>query len=377
MFILFLFLILFSPIQGNAFDTESAFWNSPKKGANMFNKIIDPKDIGAAKVFGIQFIRLSPDKFITSKRDFLIGDADKYTGLVPEDLAYLKKILDVFHAQKMPVVLTMLSLPGSRWKQNNNNKDDLRLWKNRDFQNQSIQFWKDLVQALKDHPAIVGFNILNEPHPERLYDIKSVDIHEIAQEEVQDMLFQFYQRVVSEIRKIAPHTPIILDSSSYANPNTFSQLKPINFPHILYSFHMYEPYSYTNLKINKGRFSYPGKIEGKVWDNNKLKAYMESVLNFQKLHKIPAHQILVGEFGGNRQSKVLGRYFQDLIGIFKEQGWHFAIYAFREDVWEGMDYELGNKKLPWRYWKAIEEGKTPELKRSDNPLFDVVKSMWQ
>ena len=33
----------------------------------------------------------------------------------------------------MPVVITMLSPPGSRWKQNNRDKDDLRIWENQKY----------------------------------------------------------------------------------------------------------------------------------------------------------------------------------------------------------------------------------------------------
>lgn len=47
-------------------------------------------------------------------------------------------------------------------------------------------------------------------------------------------------------------------------------------------------------------------------------------------------------------------------------------------MWDGMDYELGTKKLSWNYWKAIEEGKEPILHRSsENPIFSILKSEWQ
>ena len=67
-----------------------------------------------------------------------------------------------------------------------------------------------------------------------------------------------------------------------------------------------------------------------------------------------------------------------MLFIFNEQKWRFAVYAFREDMWGGMDYELGTKKLSWNYWKAIEEGKEPILHRSsENPIFSILKSEWQ
>ncbi|MDX5462501.1 MAG: hypothetical protein O7157_03000 [Wolbachia endosymbiont of Tetragnatha montana] len=97
---------------------------------------------------------------------------------------------------------------------------------------------------------------------------------------------------------------------------------------------------------------------------------------FQKKHKIPSHRILVGEFGGHRSSKGLERYFQDLVSIFNEYNWHFAVYSFREDVWDGMDYELGSEKLSWKDWQAIEEGTMKKNYLPDNPIFKVLREEW-
>lgn len=97
---------------------------------------------------------------------------------------------------------------------------------------------------------------------------------------------------------------------------------------------------------------------------------------FQKKHKIPSYRILVGEFGGHRSSKGLERYFQDLISIFNEYNWHFAVYGFREDVWDGMDYELGNEKLSWKDWQAIEKGTMKKNYLPDNPIFKVLREGW-
>src|SRR5882757_4099347 len=86
--------------------TKISFWNSRKKGTNVFNKNISTEDIQAAKDYGFDFIRLVPDKFLTEKRDFLIGDADNYSGLVDADLTKLKEILDICTQIDMPVVLS-------------------------------------------------------------------------------------------------------------------------------------------------------------------------------------------------------------------------------------------------------------------------------
>lgn len=341
------------------------FWHIQQKGVNIFNRNVTSDDIKAAKKYGVKFIRLAPDKFTSLHRDFLIGNADDYHGLIKEDLEQLKKVLDICYQEKMPVVITMLSLPGSRWKQKNQDKYDPKIWKDEKYQTQAALFWQDLAVALKDHPAIVGYNLLNEPHPEKVFASKEVHIKTVYQEEVQKILYDVYSRIIRHIRLIDKETPIILDSSAYADAKTFRLLIPQEDKNILYSFHMYEPYEYTSHKMNKGKYQYPGSIDGVQWNKKKLKEYLAQVIRFQKTHNIASDKILVGEFGGHRMSTGLEKYFEDLIAIFNKEGWHFAFYAFREDTWDGMDYELGSEKLPWSYWRAVERGEKPDLKEKE------------
>ncbi|MDR2396535.1 MAG: glycoside hydrolase family 5 protein [Puniceicoccales bacterium] len=353
---------------------RKTFWDTPKTGTNMFNARVLQEDIRAAKKYKIAFIRLAFDKFPTKRRDFLIGNTDRYEGLDPDDLLTVKKVLDTCSAENMPVVITLLSLPGSRWSQHNGNEDDLSIWNDVNFQQQAAKFWKDLASELNNYPIIVGYNILNEPHPERIFDRQSIYIENVKQKEVQHMLSNFYNLVIQAIRQVDGDIPIIVDSFAYADPNTFKYLNPINDENILYSFHMYEPYEYTNHQHNHGQYTYPGKIEDQYWDKKTLTEYVESVNEFQKCNKIPSNRILVGEFGCYRKQKGLSKYFSDLISIFNEKGWHWAFYAFREDSWDGMDYELGDKQLPWSYWESVEKGKTPVLDRKGtHPQFSVLK----
>jgi hypothetical protein len=39
-----------------------------------------------------------------------------------------------------------------------------------------------------------------------------------------------------------------------------------------------------------------------------------------------------------------------------------------------MDYELGEKRLPWAYWQAVERGEDGEAHkpRRSNPIWDVL-----
>lgn len=375
-------------------DHKIEYWNIQRKGANYFNQIPTEDWFVAAKEAGIQFARLAPDKWKCERRDFLIGDADCFTEIAGQDLDVLNTVLDHAHRNDIKVVITLLSLPGSRWKQNNHGVDDLRMWEQKEYQNQAILFWRELAKRLKNHPAIVGYNILNEPHPERLDSISDyrkinfLEWYASIKDSLADLNL-FYKEIVHAIREVDSSTPIIVDTGLYATPWAIKYLTPIKDNSIVYSFHMYEPYAYTTRKINNERFAYPGSIplhleevEQTVnsnailinWNIETLKQFLSPVLDWQKKYDIPASRILVGEFGCDRTSKGAEKYLSDLIDTFNFHNWHWAFYSFREDCWDSMDYELGSGELSWKYWEAIEQKTSLDKFRTANALFDVIKN---
>lgn len=366
-------------------DSRLTFWNQQRRGANCFNKAITTNYFQSARSAGIEFIRLAPDKWKPQHRDFLIGNADQFEGLAPEDLKQLKVVLDAAHAAGVKVVLTMISLPGARWRQLNGRKNDDRLWRDVKFMAQAEQFWRQLAGELKAHPAIVGYNPLNEPHPERgdgLYDFWTQDIGE-WQARRRGSSFdpnEFNRRMVAAIRRVDTNTRVILDAAIYAAAPAFAIMEPVNDAGVLYSVHMYEPYEFTNLKQNAGRFKYPGPVEvGEArrpieWNAAELEKFLQPVTDWARRHQIPANRILVGEFGCNRMVPGAKEYLNDLVAVFEKQRWHWAFYAYREDEWDAMDYECGTDKLPWSYWKAVETGQDPEFPRKPNALWEVLHS---
>src|SRR5205814_4553244 len=139
------------------------------------------------------------------------------------------------------------------------------------------------------------------------------------------------------IRQVDKKTPIVLDSGFYADPWAFKYLRPIRDDNVLYSFHMAEPYELTTTFINKGRFTYPGKVvsgEGKdriekYWDAKELDRFLQPIADWQKQYNIPSSRIFVGEFGCGRTTPGAATYLGDLINIFNKNHWHWAFYKFR------------------------------------------------
>lgn len=349
-----------------AAPTTITYWDTPRHGANLFDRVETDARLGAAAAAGIRLVRLAPDKWETRARDFLLGDADAYQGLVPADLARLRAVLDLAHARGVRVVLTMLSLPGCRWTQNNGGVNDLRLYRDAAFQSQAVAFWRDLARALRGHPALVGYNLLNEPRPERSRDTRGFD------------LSGFYARVVAAVRTVDANTPIVLDASDDASPAAFARLRRLDDPSVLYALHMYEPWPFIDHR-SEGRVRYPGPVPdddapggSRVWSAETVDAWLDQVARWQRETGVPSSRIFAEEFGCPRTHPGAAQWLTDVLDAIERRGWHWAFYSFREDTWSAMDYELGDAPLPPGYWEAVESGHPPALVRARTPLWRIL-----
>lgn len=367
------------------------FWDAPQKGANGFNaKPQDAAYFQALAATGATWIRLTFSKWQGEGRDFLIGDADHYAGLVPGDLATLRAALDAAEAAGLKVVVVPLSLPGGRWSQQNGGVYDDRIWSDPAYQDQAVQFWADLAAALKDHPAVAGYNILNEPAPEKM----SGGTENGTTAELQDWqaaeagglrdLTAFYARVIAAIRAVDPVTPVMVDGGWFANPRSLATW-PAALPddRVLYAFHMYEPYAATSAPNMKRDvpLRYPGAVTDYAggeqgWDSAAVATHIGAAFDWAKAQGLPPTRIVAAEFGCMRRWADCGTYLGDVIDAVDAQGGHWAFYAFREDVWEGMDYELPADLAPGRFYWLSEEGKTDMLPR-DGALMQLLRERMQ
>jgi hypothetical protein len=382
-------IVLFSLSAGlwyAAADSPIEFWDIQRKGANFFNKIPAGERFEAAQNLGLDFIRLVPDKWQSAGRDFLLGSADHFEALNDADYRKLQSALDEAHQHGCKVILGMLSLPGARWKQNNDDKDDGRLWHSEEFQQQARRFWRELAERLKDHPAVIAYNPLNEPHPARGEGIDGADHPKFEGWLDKNRgglgdLDRFYDGIVKSIRTVDPSTPILIEGYGHGSASGLAHLAPINDPGILYSFHYYEPWNYTAKRANKGKYSYPDEMPaywngpGEKWTIENLRERMEPVVKWAAKHAIPSSRIVAAEFGCSREVSGAQAYLTDVIDLLNRRGYHWAFYSYREDVWNGMDYELGTEPLEWnqRYWDKIEQGIYAPKAWHDNSLFQIIK----
>ena len=374
-------------------NPKLAFWDEQRKGANgdggaLYDTGTSPEEwFSAAAEAGIEYVRLTIANWKSEAKDFLMGDADQFKAVVPEDLDYLKQVLAVAHRHDVKVVLCMFQIPGARWRQLNDMKRDFRIWTDKAYQEQTIAYWEQLAAELKDDPAIVGYNILNEPHPS-WKDHPEAEGKEGFETWLQQAkgtaadLNLFYEKMVQRIRSIDKQTPIMLDAWQYASIEGFPYLTPIKDEAILYAFHFYGRWRYATFRVNKGRFSYPDEmpaaVEGKTekWEAGRITQEMAPVFAWAKKYQVPLNRVVAAEFGVDRRVAGAEQFLWDTIKSLNEKSLHWAFYSFRSATWDGMDYELGTHKMGWKYWQAIEAGQKHEdlINRGDNPLWNLFKS---
>ena len=377
-------LMLTLPLRAADLD---AFWERPRKGANSFNGAPpDEAYFRALADTGATWVRLTFSKWPSARRDFLMGDADKYTGLVPEDLATLRRTLDAAHAAGVKVVVTPLSLPGARWSQQNGDRYDDRLWSQPEYAGQAVRFWSDLAAALADHPAIAAYNLLNEPVPEKNSDlgedtgVPERQAWQLANAGTPRDLPAFYNRTIAAIRKVDPLTPVMVDGGWYANPRSLAAWPTrLADDRVLYAFHMYEPYQATsvpNMKRAKP-LRYPGVETGKgaarqVWNREAVAAHIGTAFDWAKAQGLPPTRVVAAEFGCMRLWADCATYLGDVMDAVEARGGHWAFYSFREDVWDGMDYELPPSVKPGQFYWLSENGKADQLPR-DGALMKLLR----
>jgi hypothetical protein len=364
------------------------FWQTQKKGANMNLTKVRPEWFAAARETGLQFIRFNVSWFITDSKDFLIGDTDHFTHISREDLQVLMAALDAAEAYQQKIVLTMFELPGCR-DGNADGKQDYRIWQDESYQQQALQFWKELAAAVKDHPAIAAYDPLNEPHPERAFGLEEpgkefLDWLDEIEGTTAD-LNRFNKRMVASIREADPDTPIMLEGYFYSGAEGLPYLEVIDDPAILYSVHNPAPWQFATYRANKGRYRYPGNMPrywndpGSRWTIDDLNELLEPVKKFMAENDIKPWQIVASEVLCDRRVEGCAEYLKDIIALYNGQHWHWAFYAFREDMaWTGLDYEMGPEPDPAGYWEAVENGADYNLLkndlRHDNPLWSVIRN---
>src|SRR5574340_414228 len=240
--------------------------------------------------------------------------------LQPEELAKLDRAVEAAEQAGLFIALTCRTGPGRA-----DFEESQEIWSDREAQEAFARMWAGLAKHYLGRPAVVGYDLMCEPHPEE------------AQAPVWNTLTK---QVTKAIREVDARTPILVNSTGWAYPETFDTLEPTGDARTVYVVHFYEPHYYTHQKPEDKR-EYPGfrvpyeDDKDGVWDKATIKRKLEYVRRFQQQHSVP---VFAGEFGCARYAPGAIEWLRDQMDLYEEWRWSWAYWAFRE--WSVMDIEM-------------------------------------
>jgi len=284
--------------------------------------IYDPKDLDDLASWNVNVIRwqlVNPEW----DRTAIPGDPATYGPWLIAKLNELALVLDRAQALGIKVIVDLHAPPGGRLPDGTQ-----RMFLEKPLQSYFIRIWKHIAQRFKGHPALFGYDLMNEPLQMRPSPPGLLD------------WFDLQAATARVVRENDPATPILLSVDQWDSPEAFAWMRPVNVPNVIYTVHVYWPNEYTHQGIDRpwasdaDRPVYPGTFNGEPFDRAALVKQLAPVREFQLAYNV---QIFVGEFSTVRWAPGGAQYLADCISIFEEYGWDWTYHAYRE--WPGWSVE--------------------------------------
>ncbi len=172
-----------------------------------------------------------------------------------EGFELLDNLIRWCKANRVYVIIDMHGAPGGQTGQNiDDSANNLpELFMNPKHQDQLVALWEKIARRYKDEPAVAGYDLLNEPLPERTG----------ASAKHKAQLEPLYQRITRAIRAIDSKHMIILEGADWSNDwSVFT--KPFD-ENLVYQFHYYCWDSPTKLNSIQRFLDARERLNAPVW----------------------------------------------------------------------------------------------------------------
>ena len=289
---------------GNSATTE--FWDS------YLENYITEADIQWLSESGVNLIRLPFDYRLLCHDDFLGRDMQGYT--------YLDRAIDWCGTHNIYVLLDMHAAPGGQTGDNIDDSDGYPwLMVDEGMQQMVCDIWQDIAMRYASNPAVIGYNLLNEPIPQ-YFDADNL----------KPKLEPLYKRITEAIREVDGHHIIFLGGAVWETD--FSVFSEPFDDQLAYTFHKY-------------------------WMPPEQKEIQQYV-DFREKHQVP---ILMGESGENQDEWV--RDFRELLDR-NEIHWTFWPYK-----------KMDNTSGPMNFYKPAGYDNFVAYAESDRSSFGNIRTL--
>lgn len=188
------------------------------------------EDVRAMKAFGADSLRIALLASLLQPREGQPG-APPYL-YSERGFELLDRVVAWAEKHDVGVIWDMHGAPGAQNAENISDSDgEARLWTEKEiYWPRLIELWRRIAERYAASPAIIGYDLLNEPLLRR-YD--GIDV---------ELLRQLYVRLTETIREIDRHGLIFIEGDDWAQE--YSMLEPLDWDdHLVVAFHSYPPTS--------------------------------------------------------------------------------------------------------------------------------------
>ncbi|MBX3313557.1 MAG: cellulase family glycosylhydrolase [Actinobacteria bacterium] len=156
------------------------------------------------------------------------------------------------------------------------------LYEDADLRAQQIEAWTEVVQRFSDHPALLGYDLLNEPFGK----IRSgEDLLSAAARVEREQLTPMYQRLTDAISAIDPDHWVFIEPPNLASLGVATSLGRVDGPKVALYPHMYDS------NIESATYTPGGVIE---YDPAFFSKWADAITTYTDSYPVP---MLVGEWG--------------------------------------------------------------------------------
>ena len=273
-------------------------------------------------------------------------DLDEYARWVDWRLDNIEQVLDWCAARGMKVCIDLHSPPGGKWGVREGQPLEMNMFSDDRYAAAFIDTWRRIATRFKGHPALYGYDLINEPTQSR---------------PLRHNYWQLQFDAARAVREIDPDTPIVFAANHASHADDFRYLVPIPMDNVIYQVHCYHPHFFTHQGVAghppssaERPLTWPGAdpITGERWDKDWLRRKLQPVRDFQLKY---GAKIYCGEFSATAWAEGAEKYLRDCIDLFEEYGWDWTYHAFREaPCWDvekilpdGIDPADGNLREKW------------------------------